>query len=123
MRLGKRATAPDDGRQPLKERTMIEIQMVGDISAPMLFCDVCGDRIAEAGKAAVVFDNFRKDGERAKTLHVHKGNIDGKTCHHEADLIIRSGGGTPGWQELKRHLADLAHNVGFPAAAMAEYDK
>lgn len=102
---------------------MIEIQLVGDINAPMLFCDVCGDRIEDAGKAAVVFDNFRKDGERAKTLHVHKGIIDGKTCHHEADLIIRSGGGTPGWQELKRHLVDLAHNVGFPASAMVEYDK
>lgn len=89
----------------------------------MLICDMCGERISEAGKAAVVYDSFIKNGERAKALHVHKGNIDGKTCHHEADLIIRSGGGSPGWQELKRHLADLAHNVGFPAAAMAEYDK
>lgn len=102
---------------------MIEIQMVEGISAPMLFCDVCGDRIAEAGKAAVVYDSFRKDGERAKALHVHKGTIDAKTCHREADLIIRSGGGTPGWQELKRHFADLAHNVGFPPASMADYDK
>ncbi|MCI3206438.1 MULTISPECIES: hypothetical protein [Pandoraea] len=102
---------------------MIEIQMVSGINAPMLFCDVCGERIAEAGKAAVVFENFREDGERAKTLHVHKGSIDGKTCRHDADLMIRSGGGTPGWQEMKRHLADLAHNMGFPAAEMAIYDK
>lgn len=101
---------------------MIEIQMLNGINAPLLFCDICGDRITDAGKAAVVFDNSRSDGERAKTLHVHKGSIDGKTCHHEADLIIRSGGGTPGWQELKRHLTDLAHNVSFAADAMAKYD-
>ncbi|WLI13888.1 MULTISPECIES: hypothetical protein [Pseudomonas] len=102
---------------------MIEIQIVDGINSPMLFCDVCGERIEDAGKAAVVFDNFRQNGERAKTLHVHKGSIGGKTCHHEAELIIRSGGGTPGWQELKRHLCDLAHNVAFPASVMAEYDK
>lgn len=102
---------------------MIEIQMIGDISAPMLFCDVCGERIEAAGKAAVVYDNFRKDGERAKTLHVHKGSIDGKTCHEEADKLIRSGGGTPGWQELKRHLCDLAHNLAFPPQQMADFEK
>jgi hypothetical protein len=102
---------------------MIEIQMLEGINAPMLFCDVCGDRIAEAGKAAVVYDCSRQEGERAKTLHVHKGSIDGRTCHHEAELLIKSGGGTPGWQELKRHFAGLAYNVGFPAAAMAQYDK
>ena len=102
---------------------MIEIQVVDDISAPILFCDVCGERITEAGKAAVVYDNFRQNGERAKTLHVHKGKIDGMTCHEEADSIIRAGGGTPGWQELKRHLCDLAHNVAFPADQMVAYDK
>jgi len=102
---------------------MIEIQMTEGYGSPLLFCDVCGERITEAGKAAVVYDNFRNDGERVKILYTHKGNIDGKTCHHEAELIIRSGGGTPGWQELKRYLTDLAHNVGFPASAMVEYDK
>lgn len=102
---------------------MIEIQMVEGISAPMLFCDICGDRLSEAGRAAVVFDNFREDGERAKVLYIHKGKMDGKTCHHEADLIIRAGGGTPGWQELKQHLVDLAQNVAFPGDEMAQYDK
>lgn len=102
---------------------MIEIQMVNGHSSPMLFCDVCNERIRDASKAAVVFDNFRPDGERFKALHVHKGSIDGKACHHEAELIIQAAGGTPGWQEWKRYICDLAHNVAFPASAMAAYDK
>jgi hypothetical protein len=102
---------------------MVEIQVVDGYSTPMLICDVCGERIEDAGKAAVVFENFRPNGERVKTQHVHKGSIDGKTCHHEADLIIQSGGGSPGWQEWKRYLCDLAHNVAFPASKMVDYDK
>ncbi|WP_116894782.1 hypothetical protein [Pseudomonas savastanoi] len=102
---------------------MVEIQVVNGQGSPFLFCDVCGERIEDAGKAAVVYENFRPDKERLKMLHVHKGSIDGRTCHHEADQIIRSGGGEPGWQEWKQHLCDLAHNVAFPATAMVTYDK
>jgi hypothetical protein len=101
---------------------MIEIQMVGGHSCPMLFCDVCGERIQDASKAAVVFENFRPEGDRLKALHVHKG-IDGKACHQEAELIIQADGGAPGWQEWKRYICDLAHNVAFPASAMVVYDK
>jgi len=64
---------------------MVEIQVVNGQGSPFLFCDVCGERIEDAGKAAVVYENFRPDKERLKMLHVHKGSIDGRTCHHEAD--------------------------------------
>ncbi len=53
-------------------------------------------------KAAVVFENFLPYGERLKALHVHKGSIDDKACHHEAELIIQADRGTLGWQEWKR---------------------
>jgi hypothetical protein len=101
---------------------MIEYQVNGARNAPMLSCDLCGELIREAGKAAVVFDNYRKDGELAKVLYVHKGKIEGKTCHEEADSMITASGGKPGWQELKTHLCHLLHNVGFPAADAAEYE-
>ena len=102
---------------------MIEIQSSNGINCPLLFCDICGDRITDAGKAAVVFDNFAPNGARVKVLLVHKGNIDDKTCHQEADSIVASGGGRPGWQELKQHLVDLVANVGFSAKAMQAYDE
>ncbi len=102
---------------------MFEIFVNGDRNAPMLYCDVCDELITDAGTAAVVYDNFKKTGERAKILYVHKGKIDGRTCHQAADAIISEGGGTPGWQELKTHLCHIASNVGFPSEKMAEYDK
>lgn len=102
---------------------MIEIQMIDGNSCPILFCDVCGERVEDASKAAVVFESLRPDGERPKALHVHKGSIDGKACHHQAELIIQAGGGTPGWQEWKLYICNLAHNVAFPASEMAVYDK
>lgn len=102
---------------------MIEIQSTNGRNCPMLFCDICGERIAEASKAAVVFDNFAPNGSRVKVLTVHKGDIDGRTCHQEADSLVAAGGGRAGWQELKQHLVDLAANVGFSAEAMHAYDK
>jgi len=101
---------------------MIEIHAIDGINCPILICDVCGERIQDASKAAIVFDNFQPNGSRVKALSVHKGNIDGKTCHHEAELIIASGGGRAGWEELKAALTDLSSNVGFPASEMAKYD-
>jgi hypothetical protein len=84
---------------------------------------MCGERLTEVNKAAVVFNNFASQGSKIKALHVHKGQIDGKTCHQEADAIIKSGGGTPGWQEMKACITDLAHNIGFPPSEIVQYDK
>lgn len=102
---------------------MFEIHTVNGKNCPVFVCDMCGEQLIDAGKSAVVFDNFASPGSKLKALHVHKGPIDGKTCHQEADSIIRSGGGTPGWQEMKAVLTELAHNTGFPPDEMAKYDK
>ncbi|MDT0359329.1 hypothetical protein RJO15_26330 [Herbaspirillum huttiense F1] len=41
---------------------MIDVEVIGGNNAPVLHCDICGEHIREASKAAVVFDNFRNDG-------------------------------------------------------------
>ena len=102
---------------------MFEMHIIQDQNCPVLVCDMCGERLTEAGKSAVVFDNFASPGSKIKVLHVHKGQIEGKTCHQEADAIIKSGGGTPGWQEMKACITDLAHNIGFPPHEMDQYNK
>lgn len=102
---------------------MFEMHTINGENCPVLVCDMCGDQLKDAGKSAVVFDNFAPQGSKLKALHVHKGTIDGMTCHQEADSMIRAGGGTPGWVEMKAGLVDLAHNAGFPPAEMVKYDK
>ena len=101
---------------------MIEMHTSDGINFPILVCDVCGERITDASKAAAVFENFAPNGSRVKVQIVHKGNIDDKTCHQVADAKIVSEGGRPGWQELKRHIVYLAANIGFPPNAMQAYD-
>lgn len=102
---------------------MFEIHTINGQNCPVLVCDLCGERLTDAGKAAVVFDNFAPNNAKLKALHVHKGKIDGKTCHEEADSLIKAGGGTPGWQEMRSCLTDLVTNVGFPLEDMVKYDK
>lgn len=92
---------------------MFEIHTIDGINCPVLVCDLCGEQLTDAKKAAVVFNNFAPNKSKLTALHVHKGNIDGKTCHEEADLIITTGGGTPGWQEMTTCLDDLLKNTGI----------
>lgn len=92
---------------------MFEIHTQNGDNCPVLVCDMCGERLTNAKKAAVVFDNFAPNNSKLKALHVHKGNLDGQTCHQEADALIRAGGGTPGWQEMSACLTDLFHNTGM----------
>ncbi len=101
---------------------MIQIHMIDGRNCPMPMCDVCGERIEDAGKAAVVFQNFTPNGSRLGVRFVHKGSIDGRTCHDKAEAEISTAGGKPGWEELKMFLANLAFNVGFPARDMAAHD-
>lgn len=75
-----------------------------------------------ASKAAVVYQNFMPDGSKRRLLHVHKGTIDGHTCHAEAEALLSGGNAAIGWQEMKAFLSDLVANVGFPAQEMAMYD-
>ena len=102
---------------------MLEIHSIGGNNCPVIVCDICGDRLDEASKAAAVFQNFTPDGSKLRLLHVHKGSIDGRTCHAEPEALLGKNGVAVGWQEMKTFLADLAANAGFPAVEMAEYDE
>jgi len=102
---------------------MFEIHKIDGRNCPMITCDICGERLTEAGKAAVVFNNGAGNGAKLRTLQVHKGRIDGRTCHEEADNRFRAEGGMPGWEEMKTFLADAVHNIGFPPEELAEYDR
>ena len=97
---------------------MFEIHVINGISCPVLVCDMCGEHITDASEAVVVFKDTSGQSAKLKALHVHTGSPNGKTCHQEAESLIRSGGGTPAWQDLRSSMADLAHNSGFPAAEM-----
>lgn len=102
---------------------MIEMHTIDGRNCPVMVCDMCGEKLDNAGKAAAVFQNFTPEGSKLRVLHVHKGRIDGKTCHAEAEALLGVGGADVGWQEMKTFLVDMAANCGFPGAAMAEYDK
>lgn len=74
--------------------------------APLLFCDVCGERITNASRAAALtVSHSMPEGESSEVLHVHKGD-----CHTAAD---RRAGLTLGWEEMSRHLLHLIYNVGL----------
>jgi len=100
---------------------VLEIHSIAGRNCPVIVCDICGEKLDEASKAAAVFQNFTADGSKVRLLHVHKGSIDGRTCHDEAEALLGKNGEPVGWQELKTYLADLVANAGFPAAEMAEY--
>jgi hypothetical protein len=102
---------------------MFEIHFVNGQNCPVIVCDICGEQLKDAATSAVVFNNTALIGSRVKALYVHKGHIDNKTCHAQADSLILGKGGDPGWQEMKTYLADLTHNIGFPPSEIAEYDK
>jgi hypothetical protein len=102
---------------------MVEIHFVEGRSCPVIVCDMCGERLSDPGKAAAVFANFGESGGKVRALLVHKGKIDGRTCHEEAEALIRKEGGNAGWHEMKAFLADLVHNAGFPAKELADYVK
>lgn len=100
---------------------MFEIKSSNGRSEPMLVCDICGDTIQDASKSAVVFRSGMVNNDRSKTMFVHKGKIDGMTCHEKADSLIRAENGIPGWQEFKTYLSHFASNVRFPPAEIAKY--
>ena len=102
---------------------MIEIHNEGGRNCPMMVCDMCGERLVNARAAAVVFENFTTPGAKVSVLHVHKGNIDGHTCHAEAEAMIAAKGASPGWQEMATFLVDMMSNVGFSPADAVEHEK
>lgn len=92
---------------------MIEVHVHEALSCPVVVCDICGEPLREANKSAAVFANWKPNGAKVPVLFVHKGSIDGRTCHAQADAKLKAAGEDPGWQELSTFLRDLASNVGL----------
>lgn len=88
---------------------MIRITMQDGINIPRIHCDSCGAPIEEARHAAAVFRNFMQQGEDSEVEMVHK-NYASPGCLRQAEEKIRSAGGTPGWEELREHLALVMGN-------------
>lgn len=93
---------------------MIKILDQAGRSAPIMECDICGERIDRVGAAAAVFPRSGRDGETLPVLHVHKG-----PCHDQAEHRLGGNAGAP-WQELRHHIVYLLNNIGMDANAQAE---
>jgi len=101
---------------------MLEIHSIDGRNCPVITCDMCGECLDHVGAAAVVFQNFSPPGSKLRLLHVHKGSIDGKTCHREAEALLGTDGAAVGWQEMRAFLTDLISNAGFPPADALDYE-
>lgn len=74
---------------------------------PVCFCDICNERITDAGMGMVLFpkEGGEGKGEKVDFLLLCKGKCDrvASECHGEDG----------GWLELSSFLAYLATNVGL----------
>lgn len=95
---------------------MIQVHRLDSGSAAHLKCDICGERIENAGGAAAVYSLAVAPNSDSDVLHVHK-----RECHSAADARIRQQGGRPAWVEMQEHLAQLIHNTGSSALALVEF--
>ncbi len=80
--------------------------------APLTFCDICGERIREAGGAAVIYPLNSEEGDDVPIFIVHKGN-----CFHQAEE--RLGGPTEsGFDDLSIQMYYMLYNVGMSVAEL-----
>lgn len=84
---------------------MIKILENNGNSAPILICDICGERINNAREGAAVFGDKASDKGVKDVKHVHKAS-----CHDMAEIELA---GEDNWQEMSQHLRLLLHNVGL----------
>ena len=100
----------------LKGRPMIMVRYVDGRYTPVINCDVCERRIAEAGLAVAVMKHGTIDeAELLPCLHAHKG-----ACHDTAEERL-GGKANTGWQELTQHLLFLAHNCKLTPEKLAQF--
>lgn len=96
---------------------MVQIYFQGGRYIPMLTCDICGSRIADAAEGAAVFATLQNDGDRSAVMHVHKYG-----CHEEAEARL-GGRERCSWQKLATHFLYLTHNSGLPINRLNEIAK
>ena len=86
--------------------------------APVLICDICEQRITDAGLAGVVSRTDQAGGvELNEVLYAHKGR-----CLDAAEEKL-GGYRVTGWRELSDHLIDLLYNCGLTVEKLVELKK
>ena len=94
---------------------MIKLQYVRGGFVPMVFCDMCHQRISDAGMAATVYPlDTVKDGDFLDFAYVHKG-----ACMRAAEALL-GGRARTGWTELSDHLRYIVHNAGTSLQQLQE---
>lgn len=73
---------------------MVKIEYFDGRHCPFIYCDECGLKITDSGKAIVLFDNSPKPPR-----YVHKNTCDDRKA--------------PYWIPLDEHLRHLLNNVGL----------
>jgi len=95
---------------------MIKVLYIKGVYGPIIRCDVCGERITNAGLAAVLRKTaMLAEGQESEVFHVHKGR-----CH---DTMEGRLGGAPGWDEITNHFLNLLLNAGSSPAKLREIQK
>jgi hypothetical protein len=89
---------------------MIRVQMRGGRAVGVLTCDVCGELILDASRAAALPAGRRRlrEGALADVLHVHEG-----LCREGAEARLGGGGDHPSGVKLSEHLLQVASGVGL----------
>lgn len=101
---------------------MIKILVLNARHAPIIMCDLCGQKIDDAIIGAAIFNNRTPGGDRLPdgsvidVLHAHKGE-----CHDLAETKL-GGKELTGWIELERHVRYVLHNSGLDLQELLDYD-
>ena len=81
---------------------MIVVARKKDQSCPMFSCDSCGELIRDAAMGVAVSSLGVPEASVSVVKHAHKG-----ACHRAVEAEFSS----PGWDELRQHVAYLVHNT------------
>lgn len=93
---------------------MIKQYHEGHQNAPMIVCDICGEKVSGNGAAVLTRDVPEKTF--GPVLHVHKGK-----CHDAAEKQFQDKGMDDAWDELGDHMVQLFLNAGFDESTIRKY--
>ena len=95
---------------------MLKLQFTQGRYAPAIYCDLCDERIQEAGNAAALFRMADVEGQFLDVAHVHKG-----ACMVAAEAQW-GGYQHTGWIALLDHLLYVVCNSGLTPAELCDRD-
>ncbi len=84
---------------------MLKIVLLQGGRGPVLSCDVCNEVITDHKSAIAVYPGMVTEGSMASCYHVHKDQC--------GSVLTARLGKKTSWQDLRRHLQYLCHNLGL----------